>query len=52
MNRNDDQQNNIFAAFSGREPVLRMHAVMKIKVFQTRGNTEKYQNDNYIDEGM
>lgn len=24
---------------------------MKIKEYQTRGNTEKYQNDNYIDEG-
>lgn len=44
-------RNNIFAAFSGREPVLRMHAVMKIQSFFTRGNTEKYQNDNYIDQG-
>ena len=28
-----------------------MHAVMKVRPFQTRGNTERYQNDNYIDEG-
>ncbi len=41
----------MFAAFSGREPVLRMHAVMRVKPFQTRGDTERYQNDNYIDEG-
>ena len=28
-----------------------MHAVMKIQSYCTRGNTEKYQNDNYIDQG-
>ncbi|KAK8815889.1 hypothetical protein WA538_005010, partial [Blastocystis sp. DL] len=44
-------RNSRYAAFAGREPVLRMHAVMKIRSYQTRGNTNKYQNDNYIDEG-
>ena len=24
---------------------------MKIQSYHTRGNTEKYQNDNYIDQG-